>query len=147
MKHLVLHRYNIGEKATSGLFTFDGKFLAHTLENSKTLVRPGRYELRLSHSPTWSPRLGTSILEVVEPGTDRLGERDQILIHPANYYHQLRGCIAPGIISSFEHDEAMVGHSQRAYDITYAIITEAMKHTGVIIHIVEKVIPLTGEVG
>ena len=146
MRHLVLYRYNIAENSTSGVLHFDSKFLCHSLENSHTLIDTGIYELRLSFSPKWTERLGTSILEVVEPGTDTLGERDQILIHPANRYDQLRGCIAPGDIASNELNNPLVGLSVRAYNRLYEKITEAMTHTTVVFHVVERMIPITGEV-
>lgn len=55
--------------------------------------------------------------------------RSEILIHPANYAHELRGCIAPGIDTSYGYTKnkgftAMVTDSRRAMRALYDVLGE-----------------------
>lgn len=60
------------------------------MNNAKgsSCIPAGAYGLAFTHSPRYNRRMWR-VLDV--PG------RDGILIHPANYIRQLRGCIAPGV--------------------------------------------------
>jgi hypothetical protein len=63
----------------------------------RSCVPPGNYDLVIhdseAHPETWAlvnPVLGVRHFPP--------SERSAVLIHPANYAHELRGCIAPGLI-------------------------------------------------
>lgn len=88
---------------------FDGK------ENvaEKTCVLPGIYPIRLmysEHNKLWVPLLAGT------PG------RDLVEIHPANWPHQLRGCLAPGL----ERAKDSVGRSREAFFAIRACIVDAL---------------------
>lgn len=70
-------------------------------------VPPGTYQLRRhntdAHPMTWAlvnPELG------VEHFSNEPNVRTAVLIHPANFVHELRGCIAPGTRTA----AAVAGH-------------------------------------
>lgn len=97
MKRAVLIRLNENKKQTLGrLFVFDGldiEFECCTLElpyknnqRNKSCIPTGKYNVKTRVSEKYGEHY---LVENVEL-------RDYILIHPANYYTQLRGCIAVG---------------------------------------------------
>ncbi len=116
MKRAVLIRLNKNKKQTLGrLFVFDGldvDFECCTMElpfknNSRNVscIPTGKYKV----NPRNSEKYGDHYI------VEDVLMRDYILIHPANYYTQLRGCIAIGydffdINGDGEHD---LTHSRR----------------------------------
>lgn len=97
MKRAVLIRLEENKKQTLGrLFIFDGldvQYECCTLEladnNNKrniSCIPTGDYDVK----PRTSEKYGNHFL------VENVENRDYILIHPANYYTQLRGCIAVG---------------------------------------------------
>ena len=116
MKKAVLIRINKNDKQTLGrLFVFDGldiDFECCTLElpfknNARNVscIPTGNYKV----NPRNSEKYGDHYI------VEDVLMRDYILIHPANYYTQLRGCIAIGydffdINGDGEHD---LTHSRR----------------------------------
>lgn len=114
MKRAVLIRLEDNRKQTLGrLFVFDGldiEFECCTLElsdnNNKrnvSCIPTGSYEVK----PRTSEKYDKHFL------VQNVDDRDYILIHPANYYTELRGCIAVG--ADF-YDINKDGHC----DITYS---------------------------
>lgn len=99
MKRLILNRDLVSGEVTHGrlsLLDAQGRelFSCFTLELpwrdnriGQSCIPPGQY--RLVHRT--SPKFGRHIHVLDVPG------RTFILIHPANFVSQLRGCIAPGM--------------------------------------------------
>lgn len=82
MRELILHRDGGG----FGYLLVDD-VLYHTLENQALEIPLGTYQVNWEPSP----RLGRETYRLVSvPG------RSGILIHPANFQHELEGCIALG---------------------------------------------------
>lgn len=116
MKRAVLIRLKENNKQTLGkLFLFNGLDLEYeccTLElpfinNMRNIscIPTGDYTVKIRESEKYGLHYQVENVEM----------RDYILIHPANYYTQLRGCIAVGykfydINKDGEHD---VTHSRR----------------------------------
>ena len=97
MKRAVLVRLQQNKKQTLGrLLIFDGLDITYeccTLEladnNNKrniSCIPTGEYNVK----PRTSDKYGKHFI------VNNVQNRDYILIHPANYYSQLRGCIAVG---------------------------------------------------
>jgi hypothetical protein len=97
MKRAVLIRLDQNKKQSLGrLFIFDGLDIQYeccTLEladnkNQRNIscIPTGNYDVK----PRTSEKYGNHYL------VENVENRDYILIHPANYYTQLRGCIAVG---------------------------------------------------
>tara|TARA_R100000541_G_scaffold27601_1_gene36879 strand:- start:312 stop:722 length:411 start_codon:yes stop_codon:yes gene_type:complete len=116
MKRAVLLRINENKNQTLGrLFVFDGLDIAYeccTLElpfkgnkRNVSCIPTGEYNVKTRNSEKYGDHFQV----------DNVMMRDYILIHPANYYTQLRGCIALGfdfydINNDGEHD---LTHSRR----------------------------------
>jgi len=91
------------DNCTIGKLYRHGQFLCYTVErpwlsNRKSIscIPPGEYKVEPYESPTFgdvfflqNKALGVSLYEDTQ--------RTAILIHPANFPHQLEGCIAPGL--------------------------------------------------
>ena len=114
MKRAVLIRLDKNSKQTLGrLFLFDGLDIEYeccTLEladknnrRNVSCIPVGEYNVK----PRESEKFGKHYL------VENVENRDYILIHPANYYTQLRGCI--GVGQDF-FDINQDGH----HDITYS---------------------------
>ena len=97
MKRAVLIRLSDNRKQTLGrLFVFDGLDIEYeccTLElanrdnkRNKSCIPTGTYNVK----PRTSEKYANHYL------VENVDDRDYILIHPANYYTELRGCIAVG---------------------------------------------------
>ena len=94
MKTYLLERIEKEDTHTLGRFWFNGNTV-YTLElpwknNEKNIscIPTGLYEVELTYSPRFK-----KMLWLVKDVPNRSGIR----IHPANYVHQLHGCIAPGL--------------------------------------------------
>ena len=116
MKRAVLIRLKQNKKQTLGrLFIFDGldiEFECCTLElpdkqNQRNIscIPTGTYDV----NPRTSERHKKHFI------VEDVDNRDYILIHPANYYTQLRGCIAVGykFYDINKDGECDVTHSRR----------------------------------
>lgn len=87
----------------------------YTLENAGKSIPVGEYAVTLYQSPSFHRQV---ILLHDVPG------RDFIEVHPANWYTQLRGCIAVG------EDRAVDGsliHSLRAFEALVEKVTQTIK--------------------
>jgi len=126
----VLIRLNENRKQTLGrLFIFDGLDIAFeccTLElpfktNAKNIscIPTGEYKVSTRNSEKYGDHYQV----------ENVMMRDYILIHPANYYTQLRGCIAVGynfydINNDGEHD---LTHSRRTMKHLLSIAPNGFK--------------------
>lgn len=93
MKEVFLLQYGTskGKAALGTLFVREGReviFTAPTIENNVKRFPPGTYPIVLEYSPAFKMDLW-EIKDI--PG------RSECKIHVANYWHQLKGCIAPGL--------------------------------------------------
>ena len=127
MKRAILLRISENKNQTLGrLFVFDGLDIAFeccTLElpfkanlRNVSCIPPGEYKT----TPRSSEKYKQHYL------VENVMLRDYILIHPANYYTQLRGCIAVGydfydINADGEHD---LTHSRRTMKHLLAVAPE-----------------------
>lgn len=102
MKILELKR-NYLDNGTFGKITHKGEFICHTVEKpwlsnqpSISCIPPGDYRLK-HYSSTKHP--SSFSLENENLGVSLYGDtiRTAILIHIANFEHELLGCIAPGL--------------------------------------------------
>lgn len=96
-------------------------------------VAPGNYRLVRHdtelHPMTWA--LVNEELDVIhQPHPDRPYARTAVLIHPANWAHELRGCIAPG--KRTERDSVgryMVAESRKAMKMIQDRLPWTDEHT------------------
>lgn len=86
--NLRLIREPNGPNSTFGVLLIDGFFVCHTLENSLKIIQAGTYEIELYPSPKQ---------KMVVPQLTGTSPRENIQIHPANWFYELEGCIAPGL--------------------------------------------------
>lgn len=102
-------------------------------QNGLSCVPVGTYQLMLHdsemHPQTWAlvnHDLGIYHWPNEIPTT---GGRSTILIHPANFVHELLGCIAPGMTRGFAGGLAMVAQSRVAFAQLKAIVPWTTGHT------------------
>lgn len=105
---------------TFGTMMLDGFWIGHTLENSKKIIPSGLYGIKFYPSPKRQGKIVPLLLNV--PG------RDFIEIHPANYFHELEGCIAPGITRT----DLAIFDSNAAFD---KLMKRILGHSDVMIKI------------
>jgi hypothetical protein len=117
---LELKRFSQDAKATLGDLFVDGKWECYSLErpwlnNEKQLscIPPGTYKIGLHDSPHFKRTL-PHLLDVPS--------RDYILIHPANWPSELKGCIAPGQVKG----DDCVYKSKTAFEALNAKIVAAL---------------------
>lgn len=95
-------------------------------------IPEGTYKLVRHDSPkhpmTWA--LVNDELDVCHNPTP--GKRSDVLIHPANYAHELEGCIAPGTGRMLTNNEWMVLSSRAAFLAIKAALPYTDDHTIVI---------------
>lgn len=84
---LLLTRFDATKNAIAGYITYGDFQLCSTIENKALKIPAGEYELAKYASPKFQTLVPTLL---------NVENRTYIHIHPANYYHQLEGCIAPG---------------------------------------------------
>jgi hypothetical protein len=108
MRKVLLTRNETGPEGTFGRIATDGMFEATTLElpwlnnePNKSCIPAGVYRCALVDSPSKG--------RVYEVRGSLLGGRTHILIHPANWSHQLLGCIAIGRAEGLVQDEKRGG--------------------------------------
>lgn len=105
MKHFYLLRDKITGDGLGGVMT-DGKdFTVQTLENAERRIPDGTYKCVRDYYH----RGDYETFEVQVEG------RDRILIHGANYPHQLEGCIAPGESRGVKDGSLAVWQSKAAF--------------------------------
>lgn len=130
MDRLILIRNkDVVKNAQRGKLYFNDKLLCHTMENHEKRMATGTYEMGLrkegGYHGKYSKRYSNiheGMLEIkgVYDG-DRL--RKYLLIHCANFPHELKGCIAPGKKGS----ATSVVHSGNTYRKIYPLLLEATK--------------------
>ena len=132
MKRAILLRISENKNQTLGrLFIFDGLDIAF---ECCTLELPFKANLRnVSCIPTGEYKTTPRSSEKYKQHylVENVMLRDYILIHPANYYTQLRGCIAVGydfydINADGEHD---LTHSRRTMKHLLAVAPEGFDLT------------------
>ena len=109
--------------STIGRLYCEDEFLCYTLENTwkdnirrQSCVPLGNYKLSLRNSPTFSPRYGHHLVELVN-----VPNRDYILIHKGNYPKDTLGCI---LVGSTKGKDA-VWSSSDTYNKIYPIISNS----------------------
>lgn len=110
----ILERYAYMPGVTLGRLVIGG-FSCYTLERpwysnkpEESCIPEGFYTVNRTDSPTYG-----ITYEIVVP------DRTHILFHPANWVHQLKGCIAPGQYvrpQDYNHHGAMVRDSRRTHE-------------------------------
>jgi hypothetical protein len=99
---IVLQREPVDGQALHGTLTVDGVDLGVSLENAARRIPAGKYPLELYYS---QKNEMTVPLLVDVPG------RHWIEMHPANYWSELEGCIAPAMTrvgQTVEHSRVVV---------------------------------------
>lgn len=97
--------------------------------NGTSCVPRGEYQLVLhdtpTHPKTWAlvnAELGVYHIPDSVPSS---GGRSSVLIHPANYAHELLGCIAPGM----KRGAGMVSGSRQAFSLIQSRLPWTPGHT------------------
>ena len=122
------------EKATTGIISIAGEEICYSLErpwdsNKKGIscIPEGEYPLTLKMYGRWHDQWkdkdwyrGVILLIGTAP-------RSEILIHTANYVHQLNGCIAPGTTTDVADGIPCVWRSTKALMKLYPIIADAIE--------------------
>jgi hypothetical protein len=129
MTTLTLERYCYSETETEGWLWLDDGTRLHTLERPwragppggmpfVSCVPDGTYELVPHQRPNGdlvlalrNPDLGVYYEQADVPDA---GGRYLILIHPANFVHQINGCLAPGKGRTIHNGQPMVTSSRQA---------------------------------
>lgn len=112
---LKLNRTKKTENSQFGELYIDDVFECYTLENANTLIPTGTYDTSLRTVGGWhdkeSDKEGYSdfkgMVEIHVEG------REYILIHPANQWHELEGCVAVG--QSIDEEKELLKSSRKAY--------------------------------
>ena len=134
MKIDLIRTYHDG--STIGELFIDGRKKSYTIErpwkdNERRVscIPEGCYEIGLKMYGRWHEKWkdkswykGVLILKDTLP-------RTEILIHTANYAHQLNGCIAPGVSVGVEEDNIpCVWQSSKALKRIYPTIAKAIEN-------------------
>ncbi len=126
---LYLERYNYSETETEGFLWVNDSGFLYSLERPwisgypggtpfESCIPDGKYELIPHTRPN-----GDKVYALRNPRNhvyytkDEMGDkpgRYLILIHSANYTHQVVGCIAPGLVRTIYDNRRMVTNSRRA---------------------------------
>lgn len=119
MKIVTITRDRSTDKGTLGTLAIDGVILCQTLERPwvdangdlisdkmVSCINIGTYRCRIVISPKFG-----KVYEI----TNVTG-RDHILIHPANFVHQLQGCIALGLVRGEAEGVPCVYKSREAFN-------------------------------
>jgi hypothetical protein len=97
-------------------------------------VPPGIYQLvrhnTEAHPMTWAlVNRDLDVAHLPSP-SDGPGVRTAVLLHPANWAHELRGCIAPGTRTTTDGEgRFMVAESKRAMRMLQAVVPWVDGHT------------------
>jgi len=114
-KNLKLTRTKKTGNSQFGELYIDDVFECYTLENANTLIPTGTYKTSLRTVGGWynkeSDKEGYSDFKgMVEINVEG---RKYILIHPANQWHELEGCVAVG--QSIDEEKELLKSSRKAY--------------------------------
>ena len=139
MKQIHLSRDSATSTEVTGILTV-GEYLLHSIERPwipeypggkpfKSCVPAGRYLLQRH---TRGPKNNHDIVPALtNPGhavfyrkADRSVGRFKILIHSANWAHQVAGCIAPGLAHQESEKGPMVTESRKAMSIIMEYLGE-----------------------
>lgn len=97
-------------------------------ERFKSCIPPGVYSLRKRRSGVVERTTGGKYLQGWEV-TNVSGGRTYIMIHPANWPHELAGCIAPGLGFGLLDDALAVYSSGPAFDKVMEALDERTEWT------------------
>lgn len=134
---IVIERFNYASDGTFGrlrvgdleLFTCEQPWNGNTKGSS--CIPEGMYELSLRSSPIVQRTSGGEFDEGWEV-TGVFG-RTYIMIHPANWPHELQGCIAPGMEYQIIAGKQGVTQSRKAFKQLMDVLNLENSHT---IHII-----------
>jgi hypothetical protein len=102
-----------GAHGNRGLLTLGGKeFATVDRADGYKWLRPGEYECEMAY---WTSSSGKKAKAIRVLGDYSAG---RIYIHPANWPHQLAGCIAPGLYTTNDG----VGESGRAISQVFDLL-------------------------
>lgn len=117
---LKLYREPSTADTTFGVMVLDGQVQCYTLENSHKIIPLGTYPVTRYPSPR-------NKMDV--PLLGNVFNRSMIEIHPANFFHELEGCIALG---TNIQTRPMLSNSRVAFDD----LMKKLDFTGLTIEIV-----------
>ena len=133
-KTLTLRSVTVPTIGTFGtILTQDNKKICRTVERewldnepSVSCIPAGLYQIKKTNSPKFGPCycLVNKALGVTLQGPS---QRTHILIHVANYPHQLKGCVAPGM--SFMESSWGVSQSKIAFEQLGELLDEYIEET------------------
>lgn len=134
MTAIILNRLRHDANATLGALYLPGPlFKCWTLERAwadnapnVSCIPAGEYPLRLRSDLGWSKKLGRPVVEIFDvPG------RSLILFHPANWWWQLEGCVAPGLTEARDETGGLaVSSSGAALALIEPHLAEAAERGG-----------------
>ncbi len=131
---LELHRFeaNQGANALISLLFVDGVFQCFILENFEKSIPIGVWPVQIE--PSLTPLTKRYLSSPNYPYFERhieiiVPDRDGIYFHPANYAHQLEGCLAPGeeMTRNYGGGTPMVSSSRQAYAPFYKWLYPLLK--------------------
>jgi len=127
MKRLYIDRIDESASATiSKLWSPDADFKLFGLERAWRLNKAnsscfpeGIYTLVEWESPNWGTvwAFVGGTVSPIRGDVPKLGARWGCLIHPANYFHQIEGCLAPGMRRGLKDGELCVWSSRDALKV------------------------------
>lgn len=134
--NLFLRRFGTARCTAGFLYAAGEPWVVHTLERPWlenapfiSCVPEGLYDL-VPHSSEAHPNVWALVGETVSHWGGEGKARSAILIHPANWLHQLKGCIAPGMGSYVhDHDGFQLEDSRTAMDMIRRSLSKDGKHT------------------
>lgn len=112
---LVCRRHEPLSGATISELYEGGNFLCYILENTEKQIAGDRYRITITQSKRFNRQL---------PLINDVEGRSGIRIHPANWPHELEGCLAPGM--AIAHEGNGVLESRTAFKKVYDLIDEAL---------------------
>ena len=116
VKNITLNRLRNGN-ATYGHLSVEtvnhGIFKFTTIENKTARIQKGTYTMRFTHSP----RFKYDTLELIN-----VPKRTGIRIHPANFPHDIQGCIGIGLYNTLEEIPNMLHNSRQSTEILETLL-------------------------
>jgi hypothetical protein len=122
MKNVLIERFSYAPDGTFGRLTLPSGRVLFTCEQpwngnavGESCIPEGEYQMKMRRSPVVQRSSGGKYDE----GWEVIGVpgRTFIMIHPANWPHELRGCIAPGMNYAIISGKQGVSSSRQAFDI------------------------------
>lgn len=118
---LSLIRDTFTNNETFGKMYIDGEFICHTIERpwkgniqGESCIPEGKYKLQLRFSPMVKKSSGGKYDEGYE--ITNVTGRTYIMLHPANFASELRGCCATGESRGVINGIPAVLNSRKAFD-------------------------------